>query len=158
MAWSFDDGNRTMQALYYPTLVGSKEKLFEEGYIAKRSGHTRGSTVDLTIIKLGEKVKSPLTVTTRALADGTVIPYLDDGTVDMGSSFDLFHPASHQDSPYIKNPVYQANREILRRAMKKQGFNEYENEWWHFTLANEPFPSTYFDFLVECQSAEVSAS
>ena len=91
-----------MKFLYYPTLVGSKELLFEEGYIAKKSGHSRGSTVDLTIIRSGQYVHSPVTISQRTLSDNkTVISFLDDNTVDMGSSFDLFHPASHHDSPFI---------------------------------------------------------
>ena len=139
-----------MKALYYPTLEGSKKKLFDDGYIASKSGHTRGSTIDLTIIELGKEVKSPVNITERTLANGTVISFLDDGTVDMGSSFDLFHPASHHDSPFITDPVHIKNRSILREAMKRHGFKDYENEWWHYTLADEPFPDTYFDFIVTC--------
>ena len=66
----------------------------------------------------------------------------------MGSSFDLFHPASWQDSKLI-DATHTANREILRQAMKARGFLEYQYEWWHFTLDNEPFPDTYFDFLID---------
>jgi D-alanyl-D-alanine dipeptidase len=148
LRWSFDDADRTMQEFYYPTWNISKVEFFEQGYIAKKSGHTRGSTVDLTIIELGKQVHE-VVVSKRTLPNGDVISFLDDGTVDMGSSFDLFHVASHQDSPLIVNPEHIKNREILRKAMKENGgFNEYADEWWHFTLANEPFPSTYFDFVL----------
>ena len=75
MRWSFDDTDIAMKEYYYPTLTGSKVKLFEEGYIAKRSGHTRGSTVDLTIIKLGEKVHD-VVVSKRTLSNGDVISFL----------------------------------------------------------------------------------
>lgn len=111
--WSFDDTDIAMKEFYYPTLKGSKVQLFEEGYIAKRSGHTRGSTVDLTIIKLGDKVHE-VVVSKRTLSNGDVISFLDDGTVDMGSSFDLFHTASNQDSPVITDPTYIVNRNTLR--------------------------------------------
>ncbi|TNV76090.1 hypothetical protein FGO68_gene10290 [Halteria grandinella] len=153
--WSFDDSDLAAKAWYYPTLVGSKVKLFEEGYIAKRSGHTRGSTVDLTIIKLGDTVHD-IVVSKRMLSNGDEISFLDDGTVDMGSSFDLFHPASNQDSPLIKDQIYIANRDTLRQAMKRSGFKEYAGEWWHFTLADEPYPVTYFDFIL-CQKGEQEA-
>ena len=82
--------------------------------------------------------------------EAIVLPFLDDGTVDMGSSFDLFHPISHHDSPYIVNPEYISNREILRKAMTSNGFRMLEEEWWHYTLDKEPFPETYFDFVVTC--------
>ena len=100
-----------MKTLYYPTLEGSKKKLFDDGYIASKSGHSSGSTVDLSIISLGQPILNPVIITYRVLADNvTFIPFLDDGTVDMGSSFDLFHPVSHHDTPYIKDPQYIANR------------------------------------------------
>ena len=149
VTWSFDDTDMKMKDLYYPSIEGSKKQLFDDGYIASKSGHTRGSTVDLTIIEHGQRVND-VEISHRVLADETtVIPFLDDGTVDMGSSFDLFHAASHHDSPYITDPVHIQNRDILRQAMMKQGFKDYENEWWHYTLASEPYPSTYFDFIVE---------
>jgi D-alanyl-D-alanine dipeptidase len=91
-------------------------------------------------------------VSTRILSDSTQIPYLDDGTVDMGSSFDLFHPVSHHDTPLLTDPIFLKNRELLRQTMMHHGFKDYENEWWHYTLANEPYPSTYFDFVTLCQS------
>ena len=102
-----------MKEYYYPYLNGSKTELFEQGYIAAKSGHTRGSTVDLTIIKIGDKVK-PVEVTNHTLVNNTQMPFLDDGTVDMGTSFDLMHPASWHDSPYIVDPTWKSNREILR--------------------------------------------
>ena len=72
----------------------------------------------------------------------------DDGTVDMGSSYDLFDEASHKSTTLISQE-HQNMRDFLRKAMELQGFLVYEKEWWHFTLRNEPFPDTYFDFNVE---------
>jgi D-alanyl-D-alanine dipeptidase len=67
----------------------------------------------------------------------------------MGSSWDLFHEASNHDSPLITNPIHINNRQILREAMKNAGFRETPNEWWHYTLEPEPFPETYFDFVLK---------
>lgn len=108
---------------YYPKVP--KTELFKEGYIASKSGHTRGSTIDLTIIDL--KTGKEL---------------------DMGSPFDMFDPIS-----WVKNKSISAdqqkNRDLLQTMMLKNGFKNYPQEWWHFTLKNEPFPNTYFDFNVE---------
>jgi zinc D-Ala-D-Ala dipeptidase len=68
----------------------------------------------------------------------------------MASSFDLFHPISHHDSPYVVDPTYISNRETLRSAMTNRGFRMLQEEWWHYTLNNEPFPDTFFDFVVPC--------
>ncbi|MCC8372318.1 MAG: M15 family metallopeptidase [Rickettsia endosymbiont of Pseudomimeciton antennatum] len=140
--WSQDLNDQTTKADYYP--YANKEDLFKLGDIAKKSGHTRGSTVDLTIIK-SSNVLHDITITKRKLTDGRSISFLDDGTVDMGSSFDLFDKASYHDSKLI-SPEHLEKRNYLRAIMKKHGFNEYNKEWWHYTLNNEPFPNTYFDF------------
>ena len=84
----------------------------------------------------------------RTIEDGSIIPFLDDGTVDMGSSFDLFHTFSNHDSPLVTNKEHNKNREILRQAMKRHGFRETPEEWWHYTLIDEPYPAKYFDFVV----------
>ncbi|MDR0296856.1 MAG: M15 family metallopeptidase [Rickettsia sp.] len=143
--WAKDLSDQTTKSDYYPNV--NKDDLFILGYIAKKSDHTRGSTVDLTIIKSSD-VLHDITITKRKLTDGRSISFLDDGTVEMGSSFDLFDVASHHDSNVI-TPEYLAQRGYLRAIMKKHGFNEYNKEWWHYTLNNEPFPNTYFDFEIE---------
>ena len=113
-----DEGDRS----FYPDL--KKSDLVKGGYIATKSSHTRGSTVDLTLIK----------------KDGSY--------VDMGGTFDMFSEISHPD--YKKLTKQQKkNRQILRKAMFKAGFDGIDSEWWHFTLKNEPYPDTYFDFDVE---------
>ena len=107
---------------FYPDL--KKSDLVEGGYIATKSSHTRGSTVDLTLIK----------------KDGSF--------VDMGGAFDLFSEISHPDYKKITRKQ-KKNREILRNAMFKAGFDGIDSEWWHFTLKNEPYKDTYFNFDVE---------
>lgn len=113
-----DKGDKT----FYPEL--KKSDLLKGNYIMEKSGHTRGSTVDLTIIK----------------KDGSF--------VDMGGTFDLFSEISHPDYKKLTKEQ-KKNRKILHDAMVKAGFNGIDSEWWHFTLKNEPYPDTYFDFDVE---------
>ena len=111
------------KAKYYPKVP--KSELFNEGYIAAKSGHTRGSTVDLTIVDL--KTGKEL---------------------DMGSPWDMFDPISWVESDQITSEQ-QKNRNLLQELMLQNGFKNYPQEWWHFTLKDEPFPKTYFDFNVE---------
>jgi len=113
-----DPGDKT----FYPKL--EKSDLLAGNYIMAKSGHTRGSTVDLTIIK----------------KDGSF--------VDMGGTFDLFSEVSHPDYKKISKKQ-KKNRQILRDAMVKAGFKPLDSEWWHFTLKDEPYPDTYFNFDVE---------
>lgn len=111
-------GGARAKALYYPEHASRKE-LFRLGYVAdRRSGHSRGSTVDLTVEGL-----------------------------DMGTGFDEFTERSHTAS-HLVSPEARANRALLLRVMLAAGFVNYEREWWHFTLEREPFPDTYFDFPV----------
>lgn len=142
--WGKHPDDNVAKLLYYPTL--QKHEIFEEGYISARSQHTRGSTVDLTLISIHESLK-PIQVQTRTLNNNETIPFLDDNTVDMGASFDLFHRVSHHKSILITEKQ-QANRELLRSEMEKSGFQPYDTEWWHYLLRNEPFPDTYFDFVM----------
>lgn len=120
--WARDIDDTKMKAEYYPDVA--KKDLFREGYIAAKSSHTRGSTVDLTIISL------------------------DSGhEVDMGSGFDFFGPISWPDHSRI-TPSQRAHRMLLQTLMHQNGFSHYDREWWHFTFKKEPFPDTYFDFPV----------
>jgi D-alanyl-D-alanine dipeptidase len=147
--WSSDINDQLKKAQYYPRV--NKADVFELGYVAKRSGHSRGSTVDLSLIKNGQSVHG-IKEKKRKLLDGYIIKILDNGTVDIGSSFDLFDTASHYDSNLIKNK-FKKLRAYLKNVMEKHGFANYSNEWWHFTLKNEPFPAdqdeSYFNFVVE---------
>src|SRR5215471_17313088 len=105
-------------------LAVDKRDLFKDGYISDRSGHSRGSTVDLTLVR-------------RA----------DARELDMGSPFDFFSPKSWPSDRSVSDQGQQ-NRALLAAAMIRGGFRPYDREWWHFTLNNEPFPDTYFDFPV----------
>ncbi len=141
--WS-ESSDESQKYLYYPTI--DKQDVFSLGYIDKRSGHSRGSTVDLSIIKLDKKLHE-IEINEKILSDGSKIQFLDDGSVDMGSSFDLAHEASHHDSHFI-NYEHLEKRNFLKNAMIDRGFRSYSKEWWHYTLENEPYPDTYFDFQI----------
>jgi zinc D-Ala-D-Ala dipeptidase len=149
ISWSTDLKDQHKKDRYYPRV--DKDKVFELGYVDKRSGHSRGSTVDLTLIKAG---KSPCTISEkkRVLADGYTVKLLDDGTRDMGASFDLFDTASHSENNLIDDK-YKVRRAYLKKIMEKNGFKNYPKEWWHFTLLGEPYPadqeSSYFNFPIE---------
>lgn len=119
--WAKNPDTRT-QAVYYPRL--EKSVLLKKGYIATRSSHSRGSTVDMTLVSL--ETGKPL---------------------DMGSSFDFFDPVSHHGATGLTS-VQAANRKILTSLMKTCGFTTFPLEWWHYTLENEPYPDRYFDFPV----------
>ena len=121
--WAEDISDIKMKEQYYPNI--DKTRLFELGYIASKSGHTRGSVVDLTIVdtETGNEI-------------------------DMGSGFDFFGEISHHGTGLITKQQ-EANRNILRDAMVAAGFEAYVKEWWHYSLSNEPYPDTYFDFPVK---------
>ena len=115
-----------MKADFYPEV--DKSLLFDQGYIGRHSGHSRGSTVDLTLVDK------------------------DTGfDVDMGGTFDYFGEKSHPDYSGVTDVQYE-HRMILRNAMTAHGFRPIDTEWWHFTLENEPYPDTYFSFPVNSKS------
>lgn len=121
--WARDLNDTLNKQQFYPNIA--KRHLFRDGYIASRSGHSRGSTLDLTII------------------DGNTQEPLD-----MGSPFDFFGKQSWVNYQELtEQQMY--NRQLLQTVMLKHGFRNYPKEWWHFTLRNEPFPDTYFDFVVK---------
>ncbi|MAC87562.1 MAG: peptidase M15 [Gammaproteobacteria bacterium] len=121
--WAKVMNDTLMKQLYYPDV--QKSELFTLGFIASKSGHTRGSTVDLSIVDVKTNKE-----------------------VDMGSSYDFFGEKSH---PFYKKitETQMKNRMLLRTIMIKNGFIPYDNEWWHFTLKDEPYPTIYFNFLIE---------
>ena len=121
--WAKDLDDRKTKSKYYPNV--EKRHLFRDGYIASRSGHSRGSTVDLTIVSLS-----------------------DSEELDMGTSWDFFDPASWPDSREV-TPTQRGHRLLLRTLMMKHGFKPLREEWWHFTLLDETFPNTYFDFPIQ---------
>ena len=120
--WGIEDLDLRMKPYFYPDL--EKQELFAKGYIASQSSHSRGSTVDLTLLDMSTGKE-----------------------VDMGSPFDMFSEVSHPDYRGITEQQYD-NRMILQQVMVRSGFSPIDCEWWHFTLNDEPFPDTYFDFPV----------
>ena len=123
--WGIEDQDVRMKPWFYPTL--DKTALFADGYIASHSGHSRGSTVDLTLLDMRTGKE-----------------------VDMGSPFDLFSELSHPGYRGVTAEQYE-NRMLLQRVMVRNGFLPIDCEWWHFTLQNEPYPDTYFEFPVSSE-------
>ena len=120
--WGIEDQDIRMKPYFYPDL--EKQSLFIEGYIAKNSSHSRGSAVDLTLLDMRTGKE-----------------------VDMGSPFDLFSEVSHPDYRGITQEQYE-NRMLLQKVMVRNGFLPLSCEWWHFSLKDEPYPDTYFEFPV----------
>lgn len=145
VAWGKDIKSLEKKDTYYPYV--NKEKIFEEGYIITKSAHTRGSTVDLTLIEIGKEVHE-IVKSTRILNDGRKVIFLEDGTVDMGTSFDLFDKASNHDTNLVSAEAVSL-RNYLREKMVRFGFKELKEEWWHYTLKDEPFPEQYFNFNID---------
>lgn len=119
--WGADLADTLNKAAYYPEVP--KSELFERGYIAAKSGHSRGSTADLTLMHQG-------------------VP------IDMGTPYDFFGELSHTENPAVTGQA-MANRMILKSIMEDAGFKNYVNEWWHYTLVDEPYPDTFFDIAIE---------
>lgn len=143
--WGHDVNDQKMKDAYYPYI--EKIEIFD-GYVSKKSAHSRGSTVDLTIIELGKEITESPVMLKRFLKDKRYINYFDDNTVDMYSSVDLMDKASGHDSDLINEESLE-NRNYLRSIMIKHNFTPYSKEWWHYTLQNEPFKDQYFDFDIE---------
>lgn len=120
--WALEDDDTRMKPFFYPEI--DKEDTIERGYIAKQSSHSRGSTVDLTLLDMRSGKE-----------------------VDMGSPFDYFGERSHPDYQDLEPAQHEA-RMLLQKMMVRNGFEPYDCEWWHFTLKDEPYPDTYFSFPV----------
>jgi D-alanyl-D-alanine dipeptidase len=145
-AWSHDPKAQSMKGEFYPRVA--KSRLFADGYIAARSGHSRGSTVDLTVVKLPAahtRVYRPGERLTPCYAP--VAKRFPDDSIDMGTGFDCFDTLAHTMDPRVRG-AQRADRMLLRNAMAGAGFSGIPDEWWHFTYGPEPFPGTYFDFPV----------
>ena len=141
--------DQSMKTAFYPE--EDKGWLFARGYIATRSGHSRGSTVDLTLVRLpaADAVRTDFPAPPEApRCDGAWGERLDEGDLDMGTAYDCFTPLAATDSRGVSTEA-RRNRDRLRAAMSRRGFRNYAKEWWHFTLRDEPHGGTYFDFPVE---------
>jgi zinc D-Ala-D-Ala dipeptidase len=145
VAWGHDLSDQKMKAEFYPHV--DKRRLFHNGYIASRSGHSRGSTVDLTIVPL-DATAQPARAVPLASCEGPWEARAPDTSLDMGTSFDCFSVRSHSAYDGLEEKQ-RANRRILKSVMHAHGFIGLRSEWWHYTLADEPYPHTYFDFPVE---------
>jgi zinc D-Ala-D-Ala dipeptidase len=160
LRWARTPDDPVLRARYHPNL--DKRQLLREVYIADRSGHSRGSTVDVTIVRTTPTLTLPhqgggkdSMSTHPHQGEGGAAGHdgcgpeaaRRDGALDMGSGFDCFDPISNTDSPAV-TPAQRANRRRLKQVMERAGFRNYEREWWHYTLAREPFTQRYFDFPV----------
>lgn len=145
--WAKDISDTRMKKEFYPVI--EKKNLFRDGYIAYQSSHSRGSAVDVTIVPIpvpeqedyfqGQKLRECYFPSEQRFKDNGV---------DMGTGFDCFHELAHTANNRLL-PKQRANRLLLKTVMEKHGFTNYEKEWWHFTLKAEPFPDTYFNFVIE---------
>jgi D-alanyl-D-alanine dipeptidase len=147
IAWSQLPNTNTMQKEFYPNL--QKKQLFEQGYVMAKSGHSRGSTVDLTIINTPSAKQAEYSPAKPLIACyAAYLQRFKDNSIDMGTGYDCMDTSAHSDNTKI-NTVAFYNRTMFRAIMEKYGFKNYEKEWWHFTLVNEPYPEQYFNFLVD---------
>ncbi|WP_327174608.1 M15 family metallopeptidase [Streptomyces sp. NBC_01335] len=148
--WAKDLDDQAMKDEFYPRV--DKTRLFEDGYIAEKSGHSRGSTVDLTLVRLPA-------VPTRAYRPGEPLApcygpqeaRFPDNSVDMGTGYDCFDTLAHTDDPRIQG-AQRADRQLLKGTLTGLGFVNLAEEWWHYTFTPELFPDTYFDFPVDERS------
>ncbi|MFD0358798.1 M15 family metallopeptidase [Streptomyces sp. NPDC127110] len=148
--WAKDLSDERRKAEFYPRV--DKSRLFEDGYIAEKSGHSRGSTTDLTIVPL------PAVPAPRPRPGQESVPCYapqaeryPDNSVDMGTGFDCFDTLSHTDDPRVQGEQRE-HRQVLKTALAAEGFVNLPEEWWHFTHKPELFPDTYFDFPVARRS------
>ncbi|MHC5908189.1 M15 family metallopeptidase [Streptomyces sp. S6] len=148
--WAEDLDDQTMKGEFYPDV--DKTRLFTDGYIAAKSGHSRGSTLDLTLVRL------PALPTRPYFPGEPLVPChaprwerFPDNSVDMGTGFDCFDTLSHTLDPRIQG-VQRSNRLLLKSTLEGLGFVNLAEEWWHYTFKPEPHPDTYFDFPVADKS------
>jgi zinc D-Ala-D-Ala dipeptidase len=148
--WAEDLDDQAMKGEFYPNV--DKTRLFEDGYIAEKSGHSRGSTMDLTLVKLPARPTRPYhpgeTLVPCYAPRGERFP---DNSVDMGTGFDCFDTLAHTLDPRIQGEQ-RANRLLLETTLEGLGFVNLAEEWWHYTYKPEPYPDTYFDFPVSWKS------
>jgi D-alanyl-D-alanine dipeptidase len=144
--WAGRPDEQQMKPEFYPGVA--KSALFDQGYIGTPTAHSRGSTMDLTLVATPPRAQRPY-LPGEPLVPCTAPQALrfPDNTVDMGTGFDCFDPLSHTLDSRITGAA-RSNRLLLKQLMRDGHFTNYANEWWHYTLAGEPYPDTYFDFPV----------
>ncbi|KUI30309.1 D-alanyl-D-alanine dipeptidase [Mycobacterium sp. IS-1496] len=150
VAWANDLPDQRMKAEFYPRV--DKTRLFADGYIADNSGHSRGSTVDLTLVALPAREQLPF-LPGQPLVDcaAPVSQRFGDNTIDMGTGYDCFDTLAHTLDPRVQGEQLK-NRLLLKEGLEEQGLVNYEKEWWHFTFKPQTYPDTYFDFPVDPSS------
>jgi D-alanyl-D-alanine dipeptidase len=141
VSWVKDGVDSPTKSFFYP--AEERAALIKRGYIDDHSGHSRGSTIDLTLIRADASIKS----FHESYSDCRKPSHVE-GQVDMGTSFDCFSEVAFTANSSI-SPEAKTNRAILRTAMEKHGFKNYPKEWWHFSLIDEPYKTNYFDFEVQ---------
>jgi D-alanyl-D-alanine dipeptidase len=145
--WATEIENIKTKKEFYPTI--DKRNLFKDGYIDSKSGHSRGSTLDLTIVPSPAPAQEQYSPGQKLYE--CYLPAAKrfrDNSIDMGTGFDCFDELSRTANANIGRQQ-KINRLLLKSLMEKHGFKNYDMEWWHFTLNNEPYPDTYFDFVIE---------
>jgi D-alanyl-D-alanine dipeptidase len=145
--WAKNISDVKMKKEFYPT--EAKSHLFRDGYIAEKSGHNRGSTCDLTLVNVPVASQPPY-VPGEPLKS-CILPQKErfpDNSIDMGTGYDCFNVLAHTNATGISEKA-MLNRKLLLQIMQTAGFVNYPQEWWHYTLANEPYPDTYFDFQIK---------
>jgi D-alanyl-D-alanine dipeptidase len=146
LAWGRDSTDQKMKAEFYPRV--DKADFVKLGYVSDKSGHTRGSTVDLAIVPVPLVAPPPYRDDTPKIdCAAPANARWRDGSLDFGTAFDCMDEVSHIDATAI-SAAAKSNRTLLHDLMLKHGFKDYHQEWWHYTLRDEPFPQTYFDFPV----------
>ncbi|MEU7926902.1 M15 family metallopeptidase [Micromonospora sp. NPDC049801] len=142
VAWSKRPGEQQTKAEFYPDLA--KDRLFADGYIGAPTAHSRGSTMDLTLVDEPAASQPPYRPGQSLVAcTAPRAQRFADNTIDMGTGFDCFDARAHTDDPRITGTA-RDNRRLLRRLMTDAGFVNYDREWWHYRLRDEPYPDTFF--------------
>ena len=145
--WMNDANDTIRKKFHYPYIKEKKDMV--DIYIASRSGHSQGSTVDISLIELGKELLTE-SVYEERIFNGKIYPFNNDNTIDCGTSFDLMDPASWADNNTLNFTEEQKNnRKLIRDVMESVGFKIIPEEWWHFTLENQPYPDDFFDFEIE---------
>lgn len=145
--WSKDPKQQCMKQFFYPHVP--KSRLFELGYIAQQSTHSRGSTVDLTLVNYTHKPRMEILKNKILNFGKKPLTIYNKSDMWMGTTFDFMDINSHTFSHHSISKIAYRNRILLRTIMKKHGFEPYNKEWWHFTFKKEPFKDHYFDFVVD---------
>jgi len=147
LSWVKTPHENKMKAEFYPRT--DKNTLLQEGYIASKSAHSRGSTVDLTIVRVPIIAQYPYT--NDEVLRACTLPAEErfkDNSLDFGTGFDCFDVLSHTEH-HSMSATQKASRHLLKTMMAKYHFKNYAREWWHYTLVNEPYPTKYFDFEIQ---------